>query len=220
MHHYFIESDQEHHEDVLSVRHTLVAGGYAGCVGIMGFAITLVVMATPSSIDDSKYISEGMEAHCGWSVIMMGTCSFMIGVCQVIAASHMNHHIAILFSITQLLGWNVVLGVVDTGWNVHYLGLFVFLSSNLGYHWIAANDSNYGTPRYRLLNWITIFFTVAFGSATIVVRFMETYEREAKACAMSLEFVLTFFSMLQNLFLVNGLDHFQSIHLVFEKRPF
>ena len=48
MHHYFIESDQEHHEDVLSVRHTLVAGGYAGCVGIMCFAITLVVMATPN----------------------------------------------------------------------------------------------------------------------------------------------------------------------------
>jgi hypothetical protein len=69
-----------------------------------------------------------------------------------------------------------------------------------------------------MLNWITIFFTIAFGSATMAVRSMGVYEREAKACAVSLEFVLTFFSMLQNLFLVNGLDHFQSIHLVFEKR--
>ena len=219
MHHFFIESNVERHEDVLSVRHTLVAGGFMGCIGIMVFAITLVVMATPSTQNDSKYISEGMEAHCGWSVVMLGTCSFMIGVCQVVAASHMNHHIAILFAITQLLGWNVVLGIVDTGWNVHYVGLCVFLMSNIGYHWIAANDINYGTPKYRVLNWITIFFTFVFGGANIATKSADQdYFREIKACAVGLEFFLTFLSMLQNMFLIHGLDRFQSIRLVFERR--
>jgi hypothetical protein len=35
---------------------------------------------------------------------------------------------------------------------------------------------------------------------------------------VSMEFVLTFFSMMGNICLIRGLDRFQNIHLVFEKR--
>lgn len=217
---YFVTRKPNEEEEIISVRHTLVVAGYAGCVGILLCAIVLVVMATPSLVTDSKYISEGMQAHCGWSVIMLGTCSFAIAMCQVVAAAHMNQHIAIVFSLLQLLGWNVVLGVVDTGWSLHYAGLLVFLLSNISYHWIASHDENYGNEKYRWTNYLTMGFTIVFCTAAFIVQQVvnEKYEREAKACAVSLEFVLTFFSMMENMWLIYGLDQFEKIHLVFERK--
>jgi hypothetical protein len=204
-------------EDIISVRQTLVIGGYLGCVGILICAIALVVMATPSQQEDSKYISEGMEAHCGWSVVMLGTCTFLICICQLVAAAHMNRHSAIVFSALQLLGWNIVLGIADTGWNLHYVGLVVFLVSNICYHWIASHDENYGDDKYRWVNRLTIIFTFFFGCAAMAVDGAGGYRREIKACAVSLEFVLCFFSMLENMCLVHALDAYRSIHMVFEK---
>ena len=217
--HYFWQKGANTQEEILSVRHTLVAAGYVACVGVVVSAVILVVMATPAPREDSKYISEGMEAHCGWSVIMMGTCSFAIAICQVVAAAHMMQHVAIVFSILQLLGWNIVLGVVDTGWSLHYVGLIVFLISNLSYHWIASHDMHYGNNVYRWINQLCIAFTMIFVTAVFVVHNMKhEYEREAKACAVSLELVLTFACMLENVCLINSLDQFESIHLVFEKK--
>ena len=204
-------------EDIISVRHTLVAGGYAGCVGIMLFTILLVLISTPSLEQDSRYISEGMESHCGWSVVLLGSCSFLISICQLLAGAHMNRHSAIAFSVLQLVGWNVVLGVVDTGWNMHYVGLSVFLISNISYHWIASHDENYGNELYRWANKLTMLFTICFGVANVTTR-NTVYVREAKACAVSLEFVLTFSSMIANICLVRGLDGYQNIHMVFERR--
>ena len=217
---YFISKQyygEPQEEDVISVRHTLVAGGYVGCIGIMLFAIVLVVMATPDPEQDAKYISEGMQSHCGWSVVMLGTCSFLISNCQLLAAAHMNRHSALAFSVLQLLGWNVVLGIADTGWDLHYAGLAVFLSSNIFYHWIASHDVNYGSETYRWVNRLTVLFTLCFGAAATVVKYA-SFEREAKACAVALEFVLTLSSMFSNMCLVRGLDSFQNIHLVFEPR--
>ena len=215
-----LADNENKEEEIVFVRHTLVIAGYAACIGILVSAIVLVVIATPSLREDSKYISEGMEAHCGWSVIMMGTCSSMIAICQVVAAAHMKQHVAILFSVLQLLGWNIVLGVVDTGWNLHYAGLLLFLCSNICYHWIASHDDSYGNDKYRWTNQLTMACTLVFAAAAITARQITTHEREAKACAVSLELVLTFASMLENMWLIHGLDQFESIHLVFEKKGY
>ena len=183
-------------EDIIPVRQTLVITGYLGCIGISVFAVVLVIMATPAAEEEkSKYISEGMEAHCGWSVMVLGSCSFLIFICQFAAGVHMNRHCAILFSMMQLLGWNVVLGVVDTGWNLHYMGLCAFLLGNIGYHWIASRDPNYGNEGYQWVNRLTIFFTCVFcctaGSNILLAEKMgSTSQRELKAVAVSLEFVL------------------------------
>ena len=218
---YFLVKKEGAEEDVISVRHTLIIGGYVGCVGISVFAIVLVAMASQGS-QDSKYISEGMQAHCGWSVMVLGTCSFLVFICQLVAGAHMNRHAAVAFSVMQLLGWNIVMGVVDTGWSLHYVGLAMFLIGNVCYHWIASHDENYGGPRYRWMNGLTIMFTATFCCAALAVRYASSrdIERQTKACAVALEFVLFFSGMLENFILLHGLDQYENIHLVFEPKRF
>ena len=206
-------------EDIVCVRPTLVIGGYLGCLGISIFAVVLVVMASQSTEEhkEAKYISEGMEAHCGWSVVVLGSSSFLIFICQLVAGIHMNRHTAILFSLLQLVGWSIVLGIVDTGWNFHYMGLTMFLVGNICYHWIASRDDHYGSEYYQWSNILTVLFTCVFCSSAVAsMTFRST--RELKACAVALEFVLLFFGMLENVFLVRALDSYQNIHLVFEKK--
>ena len=215
---YFIVKRSEE-EDIISVRRTLVFGGYFGCVSACIFAIVIVAMAPPLLSEEAQYISEGMQAHCGWSVLMLGSCSFFIFICQLIAGVHMNRHSVILFSICQLAGWNVVMGIVDTGWNLHYMGLAVFLLGNLGYHWIASRDPHYGHPNYQLANWMTMFFTLTFGTAAFTHTVIFKDNRELKAVGVALEFVLLFSSMFENMLLVHGLDQYENIHLVFERKP-
>ena len=222
-HDYFIEKRMDigqEEEDIVSVRHSIVIGGYSGCVGICFFAIMLVVLATqvPNTKQEAKYISEGMEAHCGWSVVALGSCSFLLFVSQLVAGIHMReHNTAIAFSLLQMLGWCIVLGIADTGWNLHYAGLHMFLVGNIGYHWMASRDARYGGFAYQWASILTIVFTCVFiSSAAASMWFRE--ERELKAGAVALEFVLLFFTMLQNLCLVRALDAYENIHLVFEKK--
>jgi hypothetical protein len=211
----------EHHEeeDIISVRYTLIIAGYLGCAGMSIFAIVLVMMANDHTGErqEAKYISEGMEAHCGWSVVVLGLCSFIIFLCQLVAGVHMNRHAAVLFAFLEVVGWCVVLGIVDTGWMFHYVGLTLFLIGNIGYHWIASRDYNYGSMAYQWSNLLTILFTCVFCS-TALASMLARDLREVKALAVGLEFVLLFFSMTENLMLMRALDSYENIHLVFEKK--
>lgn len=208
-------------EDIISVRYTLIIGGYLGCAGMSIFAIILVMMANPNGgaggRQEAKYISEGMEAHCGWSVVVLGLCSFIIFLCQLVAAVHMNRHTSVLFAFLQVVGWCVVLGIVDTGWLFHYVGLTMFLMGNIGYHWIASRDPNYGSIAYQWSNMLTILFTCVFCGTALACMLARDF-RELKALAVGLEFVLLFFSMVENLMLMRALDSYENIHLVFEKK--
>ena len=140
-------------EDLVSIRPFLIIGGYGSTLITCIFTIVLVSIA-PGPENDSgmlRYISEGMESHCGWSTVVLGTCTFTILIVHVIAAVHMSNGHAIFWGLLQSLGWNIILGVVDTGWTFHYFGLAMFLIGNVAYHWIASRDLAYGGLRYQHL---------------------------------------------------------------------
>jgi hypothetical protein len=120
----------------------------------------------------------------------------------------------------EAIGWNVVLGVSDTGWKVHYVGLVVFLLSSLYYHWLASRDPGYGGPYYiyARLNALAWLFSGVFA----VVAGWSIAEGDAgdptlRSFAVAFEFVLLGFVAVQNLLLINALDQFRDIRLRFER---
>jgi hypothetical protein len=149
-------------------------------------------------------------------VVVLGTTAFIIFQCQAVAALHMACHRAIGFSVLQMLGWNIVLGIMDTGWLIHYGGLFFFLSGSVCYHWIASQDINYGNLWYLRLFYITSLFTALFVVTSFVSSLKE--QRELRAVAVGLEFVILVLTNFENMFVVWALDQYSSIHLIFDKR--
>ena len=206
-------------EDLVSIRPFLIIGGYGSTLITCVFTIVLVSMAPGPENDNGmlRYISEGMESHCGWSTTVLGTCTFTILIVHVVAAVHMSNGHAIFWGLLQSLGWNIVLGVVDTGWTLHYVGLAMFLVGNVAYHWIASRDLAYGGLRYQQINIVCILFAVIFifaASSSILFN----NNRELRAIAVSMEFALVTVITFQNTFLVNALDQFKNIHLIFDHR--
>ncbi len=215
---YFVPDDNSG-GDVVSVRPMLVIGGYTSCIVTAIFAVALVFMAPgPEKNGLLRYISEGMENHCGWNVVILGTSSMAILICQIVAAAHMANHYAIFWALTEAIGWNIVLGVVDTGWTLHYVGLSFFLIGNISYHWIASRDVSYGGLRYQQSNVISIILALIFTCTAMASIIVGDNERQLRALAVSLEFAMLAALTLQNILLVNALDKYKSIHLVFQLR--
>jgi hypothetical protein len=133
-------------EDLVSVHSVLVVGGYIGCGASVVFSVLLVLMSPGPTGEEGalRYISDGMNIHCGYTTVVMGTCSLLVLACQLVAAVHMTSGAALWCALIEAVSWNVVLGVSDTGWKVHYAGLVLFLFSGLCYHWIASRDPGYG----------------------------------------------------------------------------
>jgi hypothetical protein len=210
-------SGQVINEDVVCIRTTLVIGGYLSCLASAIFAIALVFMDPGPEKDGLlRYISEGMENHCGWNIVVMGTSSMAILICHLVAAAHMeNGGHATFWAFIEAIGWNIVLGVVDTGWTLHYVGLSFFLVGNIFYHWIASRKSVFGGLRYQQTNVIAITLALAFSGAALASIIVGKNDRQLRACAVSLEFAMLGALTLQNIMLVNSLDRYKSIHLVF-----
>ena len=207
-------------KDVISIHSMLVLGGYGGCLVSAGFTICLV-FASPGPLNSAgalRYISEGIDAHCGYANVVMGTCSLLILLCQLAAAVHMGqHNLLFACAVGQTLGWNVVLGVQDTGWTVHYIGLMLFLFGNLYYHLLASRDAEYGGRIYCLVNaltWLFGFVFVCIAGASIVMGNNDTVLR---SFAVAFEFVLMLFLAVQNACIVHALDQFRDIRLRFDR---
>ena len=161
--------------------------------------------------------AQGMDQHCGYATVVMGTSSLLLLACQVVAAAHMVERGGMAASLAQAIAWNVVLGVGDTGWTVHYVGLVVFLLGNLGYHYTASGDPSYGSLVYRRVTQLGALFTFVFmGIAGASILCGETCV-PLRSCAVAFEFVLMFFLVAQNVCLVHALDQFQDIRLRFER---
>jgi hypothetical protein len=204
--------------DVVSVHALLVIGGYAACGIMFGFAILLVFLS-PGPTDPKtgalRYISEGMQSHCGFTAAVMGTCSLFLFACQVMVGSHLAHNTAILWAMVQVVGWNVVLGILDTGWAVHYVGLALFLMGNVGFNFIVSRDPQYGGPWYVWANSMTILAVVIF-TLLFAVSAANGSEPTAQSFAVAFEFVLLFAITTQNLCLVNALgESNEDIHICF-----
>jgi hypothetical protein len=205
-------------EDTVCIRTTLVIGGYLSCLTSAVFAVALVFMDPGPEKDGLlRYISEGMENHCGWNIVVMGTSSTAILICHLAAAVHMqNKGHATFWALIEAIGWNIVLGVVDTGWTLHYVGLSFFLFGNILYHWIASRELVFGGLRYQQTNMIAIILALAFSATAMASIIVGKTDKQLRACAVSLEFAMLVALTLQNVMLVNSLDQYKSIHLVFQ----
>jgi hypothetical protein len=210
-------------EDVVSVHSVLVIGGYIGCGVSMVFCVLLVFLG-PGPVGEQgalRYISDGMEVHCGYTTVVMGTCTLLVLACQLVAAVHMASGGALWCALAEAVSWNVVLGVSDTGWKVHYAGLVVFLFSGLCYHRLASCDPGYGGGGYYArLNTLAWLFTGVFAVvAGTSIGLGDAGGPVLHSFAVAFEFVLLAFMAAQNGLLIRALDQFRDIRLRFERYP-
>jgi hypothetical protein len=207
-------------EDIVSVHSVLVTGGYIACL-ISGIFAVVLIMLSPGPVNPAsgslRYISEGMEDHCGWATVVLGTCSLLVLACQLVAAAHMIRQSAMAYALAQAIGWNVVLGVSDTGWDIHYVGLALFLVGGVMYHFIASHDPSYGGTNYVRLNALVWLFSLVFGSLAFASKLAGDGDTALRSYAVAFEFVLLLFLVLQNAFLIHSLDQFRDIRLRFER---
>jgi hypothetical protein len=111
----------------------------------------------------------------------------------------------------------VVLGIQNTGWDIHYVGLAAFLFGNIVFHWNASKDATFGNEYYNASVYISIFVVIGFIVLDRIAS-MESNPRELKGFSVSTEFFLSIMLCIMQCFLVHGLDQFDSIHLTFHKR--
>ena len=205
--------------DVVSIHSTLVIGGYTGCAVAAVFCVVLVCLPPGPVMANGglHFISEGMDVHCGYANIVMGTCSLLVLMCQLVAAVHMLSHVSVWAAIFQTLGWNILLGVEDTGWTIHYVGLALFLMGNLMYHYIACRDPSYGGSIYKFVNWLAWFFGGVF-VVLAIASISDNNDNNAtlRSFAVSFEFILMLYLSAQNVCLIHALDQFKDIKVQFE----
>jgi hypothetical protein len=201
----------------VSVHTTLVLCGYLGA-GVSAIFAVLLVLIAPGPVDpitgSLRYISDGMEAHCGLATAVFGTCSLLLFGCQMVVCAHLESQWGVMWALLQGAGWNVVLGVSDTGWTVHYVGLALFLVSNLSLNGLASYDRVFGGRVYRCVHFVACLFTVLFGLLAAVSLARED-DPSSRSLAVAFEFVLLLALSAQNFCLVRALDRFDDIHLQF-----
>jgi hypothetical protein len=209
---------REEATDSVSVHGVLTLGGYGACFVAALFCVVLVLLP-PGPITEQgalRYISEGMETYCGWSAVVLGSCSLLLLLCHVVAAVHIAEH-TLSWAFMQALGWNVVLGVVDTGWTAHYVGLCFFLLGGTLYHRAASCDQSYGGPTYRVVNKLSLVLAMGFCLMVVMTK-LSPHIQLLRSVAVSLEFLLMGTLLVQSVFLIMGLDRFDDIHLHFSDR--
>jgi len=217
-----IKYPYEHNDDIISVRPVLVVGGCISCFVSVIFCILLVLLPPgPISPDTGalRFISDGMDSHCGWSAVILGTCSLFILICQLVAAAHMAKHLAALWAVIQTIGWNIVLGAVDTGWTLHYIGLALFLLGGQIFHFMAGYDPSYGSLMYTRVNILASFFALLFGILGMISMLDQGGNATLRSFAVAFEFIFMFFSVAQNMCIVIALDMYKDIHIRFESYP-
>jgi hypothetical protein len=197
--------------------------GYIACVVSFLFCIGVVLLPPGPTLHNGalRYISEGLDMFCGWGAVIMGTCTTLILMCQLIASAYMRNKNATFLAILQAVSWNTVSGVSSTGWSAHYVALIIFLVSNLAFNRIASTDAAYGSRFYRVANIAALTFSVVFigiGMGAMIYGMDDTKGVTLRSFAVSFEFVVMFTLVLQTICLVQALDSYHVIHLRFEHR--
>ena len=135
---------------------------------------------------------------------------------QIVVGVHIGSSVAIAATLLQFVSWNVILGVCNTGWELHYCALTTFFAAAIVFHRIASVTPPYAAVLYQQLNGITIlllpFFAVLFCSAAVV----RGHNAEIITATVTLEYMLALLSVAQMLCLSHGLARFCTITLVFE----
>ena len=213
------------HNCDIDVHTHIVLIGYASSLVSFLFCIGVVLLPPGPTLGNNngalRYISEGLEIFCGWSVVVMGTCTMAILMCQLVASAYMRDRHAGMWAVLQAISWNTVAGVTNTGWGAHYIALVIFLVSNLAFNHIACNDSAYGSRVYRVANAAALTFSIvlfAVGLAAMICGIDTTKGATLRSFSVAFEFVVMFSIVLQNVLLVRALDTYHVIHLRFEPR--
>ena len=212
-----MEDDDEH---IIPVRSVLVISGYVACVTSALFAVVLVLLPPgPVNPDGSlRYISNGMNDHCGFANAVMGTCALFVMACQfVLAAVHPRPLTLAGWALLQTVSWNVVMAVEDTGWTPHDVALLGFVLGNLMYHGLLSQHPVYGGPVFRLIHGLACFFALLFGSLGLASK-LTMDNVTLQSFAVAFEFVFMLALSAQNMCVVHALDQFQGIHLRLEPR--
>lgn len=216
---YGIKEDDDEDDTVISVHTTLVVGGYLGCTGVGLFSIVLPAITPAGDNGAMRFISEGMDAYCGFANLAMGVSSLLLVVCQLAAAAHMHTGTTAAWCVVaQTIAWFAVMAVSDTGWGVHYVALVVFLVSNLTFAYLASIDPVFGGRMYRLGVGLCVFFTLVFGAFATASILDAGANPTLRSAAVACEFVLMTAVLLLNTFVVSGLDVFRDIRLHFERQ--
>jgi len=206
-------------EDVISIRLFIVYGGYLATILTCVFALIIPTeMVEMHEKDSLLYISEGFQRKCGWSIVLLGTCSVFNIFVQLVAVCHIpNKAFLCFFILLEAVGWFIVLGIEGTGWDIHYGGLAVFLIGIIVYHWFVSHNNVFGGEYYRAVLYVTICAALIF---TVLARISlsDTSKLELKSFAVSTEFMLCILVCILQIFLLYGLDQFDNIHVVFHKR--
>ena len=162
------------------------------------------------------YISEAFESYCGWTVVIVGTTGAVVTFAQIIASLHMQSQLAMYATLFQFLGWNVIIGISNTGWALHYIFLVVFFVSCVLFHRIASITPPYASVFYQKVNCITILalpvFAIIFCCAAIDVERKKAYITSA----VTMEFILTLCSVIQQICLAHGIGKCSYMTLEFD----
>ena len=197
-------------------------GGLSALAGAAFSAVVVLLPPGPSEYGRLKYISQGMAEHCGWTGVVMGTTGSLVALCMLVPALHLGWRSAIACVFLQLVGWNVVLGVADTGWTIHYVGLGVFVAAHLTFHFLLSDPktSMYGFPSYRVASalsvLVTFIFVAAFAVASCYTWGTEAW-RLALDVAVCCEFALMLTITANTLCLMVALNAYASAHLLLDK---
>jgi hypothetical protein len=211
-----VQGNSDGPEKVIPVHNFFVIVGVVNAVVICSYTI-LLPTTFPDTQSDGKmlYISEGFKKYCGWSIVVLGLCSTITLLGQCIAGIHCEKKM-LVFSLIflEFVGWYFVLGIQDTGWEVHYVFLVFFFVGNTGFHYIVSRDPTFGNKMYQLMNYISVFFIALF---IFLNRFSELYWNinDYKNFAVCVEYVISIILSTQQIFLLRSLDQFQSIELRF-----
>lgn len=165
------------------------------------------------------FISEAFEAYCGWSGVVLGTTGAAEAFVQFLAALHMDCTTALVATGVQLVTWNVIIGVSDTGWPMHYVALVIFFFATCVFHWLASISQQYSSQLYRQFNLLNAVMVLMFGAlflANGVGRFTETQKKSLISAEVTIEFGLLLLIMAQQACLAYGIGKCTRLWVVFE----
>jgi hypothetical protein len=195
-----------------------LVGSSAALVLALFTVVVVLIPPGPSSNGSLKYISVGMQQHCGWSGLVLGTAGSLVGICDLVPAIHVGRTDVILCLMAQLVCWNIVLGISETGWPLHYAGLSVFCFSNVYFNYVMSRSSHYGTDFYQRVQGLSAFFILIFAVSFAVVNAMGGEGmRMALDVTVCIEFLLMTSVTANTLCLMQSLNNYSSIHLIFSR---
>ena len=189
---------------------------------------TAVVVILPTSVNtfdadtnngtSLKYISIGMKEHCGWSGLVFGTTGSLVGISDLVPAIHVGRTDVVLCLLAQLVCWNMVLGVSETGWDLHYVALAGFCISNLYFNYVMSRSREYGSHWYRLAHGASFLIIVIFTAAFCTTAALSGQDKiTALNVTVTIEFLLMCAVTANTLLLMLALSAYDSIFLVLSR---